>query len=76
MRPTPTLAQQRAKRMLHQNVTMTDRQAARVASGNKLSTPSDYRVPRQDEIDAGRVRKAIEDRNLARALGLDWRELT
>lgn len=76
MRPAPTLAQQRAKRQLHASVTMTERQAKRVASGNKLSQPSDYRVPRQDEIAMAQARKAIEDRNLARALGLDWREVT
>ena len=76
MRKPLTPTQLRVKRALHQNVTMTDRQAKRVASGNKLSTPSDYRIPRPDEIEAGRVRKTIEDRNLARALWLDWREVT
>jgi hypothetical protein len=75
VRPAPTIAQQRAKRLLHTSVTMTERQAKRVASGNKLSTPSDYRIPKPDEIEAGRVRKAIEERRWMREYGLTPEEM-
>ncbi len=60
-----------AVRSYHVATTMTDRQAARVRSGNLESQPSDYQQPTVEGRRLGVARRALEDRRVARELGID-----
>ena len=55
------------------NITMSPRQAARIRSGETLEgSPSDYALMGSDEDRRLRdARRAVEDRRIAKELGLD-----
>ena len=59
--------------LIHQKHTLSPRQAQRMASGRTESEVGEYASPINPG--AGVVRRAIEDRKLARSLGLDPREV-
>ena len=59
--------------LIHSRNTMSTRQAQRMASGRTESEAGEYASPINPG--AGVVRRAIEDRKLARSLGLDPREV-
>jgi hypothetical protein len=59
--------------LIHQKHTLSPRQAQRMASGRTESEVGEYASPINPG--AGVVRRAIEDRKLAKSLGLDPREV-
>ena len=59
--------------LIHQKHTLGERQAKREAAGRNESEVGEYASPINPG--AGRVRRAIEDRKLAKSLGLDPREV-
>ena len=59
--------------LIHQKYTLSPRQAQRMASGRTESEVGEYASPINPG--AGVVRRAIEDRKLAKSLGLDPREV-
>lgn len=71
---TLTPREQKAVRdAIHTRNSLSDRQARRMASGRTESEVGEYAAPINPG--AGVVRRAIEDRKLARSLGLDPREV-
>lgn len=71
---TLTPREQKAVRdAIHTRNSLSDRQAKRMASGRTESEAGEYAAPINPG--AGVVRRAIEDRKLAKSLGLDPREV-
>ena len=58
-------------RSFHVSMTISDRQIARVKSGALESRPGDYQTPSEAARRQGIARRLIEDRQVARELGLD-----
>ena len=59
--------------LIHTRNTISDRQARRMASGRTESEAGEYAAPINPN--AGVVRRRIEDRMIAKALGIDPREV-
>lgn len=69
MRPPKPNAAQRAA---HGNYALTDRQAKRMLAGVTESHPSDYAyVASEDALRQRDARRAVEDRRIARELGIE-----
>jgi hypothetical protein len=70
-RTTLTPAQIKAQRdLIHTRETMSPKQAARMREGRTESRLDDYMTVSPISKHAGEVRRAIEDRMLAKSLGL------
>jgi len=71
-----TPAEQKAKRdAVHHQRMVSPKQLQRMASGRVESRISDYPTPHEEARRQGVIRRAIEDRMLAKALGLDYTEV-
>lgn len=58
---------------IHASVVMSPLQAKRVAAGGSLEgKPEDYWTPAQQALRAKIIRRKIEDRKIAKELGLDY----
>ncbi len=64
IKPTPA-----SRNQMH-GVAVTPRQMARIAAGKKESDPSEYQTGSPAQRRQGEVRRALEDRQMLKELGL------